>query len=89
MVGGGVSVMVMAPEVPTAPAEAKGRAALFDQKDTNKDGKLSLEEFLTGPNNQANPQAARMRFTSFDTNKDGSLSREEFVSQGKKTQAAR
>ncbi|MBB6048594.1 sulfatase-like hydrolase/transferase [Armatimonas rosea] len=75
--------------VPAAPNAAKGRATLFDQKDTNKDGKLSLEEFLVGPNNQANPQAARMRFTSFDTNKDGFLSREEFVSQGKKTQAVR
>jgi arylsulfatase A-like enzyme len=69
---------------PAAPA-AKGRSALFDQKDTNHDGKLTLEEFLVGPNNQANPQAARARFTSFDTNKDGFLSREEFISQGKKS----
>lgn len=73
-----------APKPTTAsPSATKGRDALFDQKDTNHDSKLTLEEFLVGPNNQAAPQQARMRFTSFDTNKDGFLSREEFVKQGK------
>ncbi len=52
------------------------RNALFAKKDTNGDGKLSREEFLT---NQPDPDKAPARFTKFDVNKDGVLSREEFV----------
>jgi iduronate 2-sulfatase len=55
------------------------RAALFARKDTNKDGKLTREEFLA---NQPDPDKAPARFTRFDADKNGELSREEFVSQG-------
>ena len=56
------------------------RNALFDRRDTNKDGKLTFEEFMQG---QPDPEQAKLRFTKFDTNKDGVLSREEFVKAGK------
>lgn len=57
------------------------RAALFDRKDSNKDGRLSREEFLA---NQPDPDKAPARFMDFDTNKDGALSRDEFILMGKK-----
>ena len=56
------------------------RAALFDRKDSNKDGRLSREEFLA---NQPDPDKAPARFLDFDTNKDGVLSRDEFILMGK------
>ncbi|MEI7730528.1 MAG: sulfatase-like hydrolase/transferase [Verrucomicrobiota bacterium] len=59
---------------------AVDRAALFEKKDTNHDGKLSREEFMA---NQPDPEAAKPRFDLWDTDKDGFLSREEFIYQGK------
>ncbi len=56
------------------------RGAMFDKRDKNKDGKLTLEEFLAG---QPDPDEAPKRFPSFDKNKDGFLSREEFIKGGK------
>lgn len=56
------------------------RNALFEKKDTNKDGKLTREEFLA---NQPDPDEAPKRFPRFDADNDGVLSREEFVGQGK------
>jgi iduronate 2-sulfatase len=65
-----------------APPQAKpDRNALFDRRDQNHDGKLSLEEFLAG---QPDPAEAPKRFPTFDTNNDGVLSREEFVNSGGK-----
>ncbi len=56
------------------------RNALFEKKDTNKDGKLTREEFLAS---QPDPDEAPKRFPRFDADNDGVLSREEFVGQGK------
>jgi iduronate 2-sulfatase len=67
---------------PAAARPTTDRAALFARKDTNKDGKLTREEFLAG---QPDPDRAPERFTRFDTNKDGVLSREEFVGMGAAT----
>ena len=67
-----------------APAPNKAnqdRPAMFDRRDKNHDGKLSLAEFLDG---QPDPAEAPKRFPNFDTNKDGFLSREEFVNSGGK-----
>ena len=65
---------------PGTPANAKqDRHAMFDRRDKNHDGRLSLEEFLDG---QPDPAEAPKRFPTFDTNKDGFLSREEFVNSG-------
>lgn len=52
------------------------RVALFERKDTNRDGQLTCEEFLAG---QPDPAEAPNRFTRFDANKNGILSREEFI----------
>ncbi len=57
------------------------RNALFDNKDKNKDGKLTREEFLAS---QPDPEEAPKRFPRFDADSDGILTREEFVMQGKK-----
>jgi iduronate 2-sulfatase len=67
-----------------APAPTKAnqdRPAMFDRRDKNHDGKLSLAEFLDG---QPDPAEAPKRFPNFDTNKDGFLSREEFVNSSGK-----
>ena len=68
-------------------AEAKPKPAatdrnqLFANKDTDRDGKLTRDEFLA---RQPDPDKAPERFTRFDTDGDGALTREEFVGMGKK-----
>jgi N-acetylgalactosamine-6-sulfatase len=64
---------------PTKPAQ--DRAAIFKAKDTNHDGKLTLEEYLHRFPDEAE---GRRRFPTFDTNKDGVLSEEEFVKMGQR-----
>jgi len=64
------------PQIQKPPTD---RTALFRRKDTNRDGKLTREEFLA---NQPDPKQAPARFERFDENKDGVLSREEFIHQG-------
>jgi arylsulfatase A-like enzyme len=61
---------------------AQDRAAMFEKKDKNHDGKLSFEEFMA---NQPDPETSKKRFTQWDTDKDGFLSREEFVNMGRKS----
>jgi N-acetylgalactosamine-6-sulfatase len=60
--------------------EIKQRTAWFEQKDTNRDGFLSLEEYL---HNFPDEAEGRRRFPTFDTNKDGRLSRDEFIHMGR------
>ena len=59
---------------------APDRATMFKQKDTNHDGKLTLEEYLHNFPDQAE---GRHRFQLFDVNHDGVLSEEEFIKMGK------
>jgi iduronate 2-sulfatase len=60
---------------------AQDRGKMFDQRDQNKDGQLTKEEFLL---NQPDPDEAPKRFPKFDTDGSGMLSREEFIKGGKK-----
>ena len=68
-------------DTPAAVTSKVDRGALFDKRDRNHDGKLSLEEFIT---KQADPALMKTRFEAWDTNKDGFLSRDEFISMGGK-----
>lgn len=79
-------------DTPRQPAKAKNakdakppldRAATFKTKDTNHDGKMTLEEYL---NKFPDEAEGRRRFPTFDSNKDGVLSEEEFVNMGRKNQ---
>lgn len=56
------------------------REGMFTRKDSNTDGFLTHEEFISG---QKDPDQARERFRKFDANGDGKLSRKEFVSSGR------
>jgi iduronate 2-sulfatase len=56
------------------------RAAMFEKRDTDKNGMLTPQEFLSG---QPDPDEAPKRFSRFDVNRDGKLSKEEFVTSGK------
>ncbi len=64
---------------PDAAKRQTDRAALFERKDTDHDGKLTREEFLA---NQPDPDEAPKRFERFDRDKDGVLSRDEFITMG-------
>jgi hypothetical protein len=65
-----------------AAAQQPDPAALFKLGDTNKDGKLSFEEFTAlvskGPRLKDRPDAFKALFERLDTNSDGSLTLEEF-----------
>jgi iduronate 2-sulfatase len=64
---------------PQKPAQDRGK--MFDQRDKDKDGQLTKEEFLL---NQPDPEEAPKRFPKFDTDGNGTLSRDEFIKGGKK-----
>ncbi len=68
--------------VPAAAATkpSPDRATIFRQKDSNHDGRLSLDEYLNRFPDQAE---GRRRFPTFDTDQDGLLTEEEFVRAGR------
>jgi hypothetical protein len=59
---------------------ALDRSAIFKKKDTDHDGKMTLEEFLK---NFPDQEEGKKRFSKFDRNGDGVLTEEEFVKAGK------
>jgi hypothetical protein len=58
----------------------KDRGAMFDGRDTNKDGKLNKDEFMI---RQSDPEQAAKNFVKFDKDKSGDVNREEYVTSGK------
>ena len=58
---------------------------IFKNKDSNKDGKLSKEEFMKGVP-EARKAAMEKRFTAMDTDKDGIVTKEEIKAAFKKMQ---
>lgn len=73
------------PQFKAATASSKSggtqdRARLFRNRDKDRDGRLTRDEFLI---NQKNPATAPERFNLFDKNKDGFLTKEEFIAAGK------
>ena len=58
-----------------APAKPKTRAEIFIRKDTDKDGKLTLEEYL---DRFPDPEEGKRRFPTFDKDGDGLLTPQEF-----------
>ena len=67
--------------LPAADALSAERAVKFDRLDTEKHGKLTLEEYKS---RQSDPEAAAKRFEKFDVNKDGIVTREEYIGNGAK-----
>ncbi|MCF7787934.1 MAG: sulfatase-like hydrolase/transferase [Prosthecobacter sp.] len=67
------------PAAEKKPAHDRGK--MFDQRDKNKDGQLTMEEFLL---QQPDPDEAPKRFPKFDADGNGTLSRDEFIKGGKK-----
>jgi Ca2+-binding EF-hand superfamily protein len=75
---------------PAAGADAKPKrdpAESFKKLDTNGDGKLTLEEFLAGPQGKKDPEKAKAYFQKIDKDNTGSITLEQWVaahSGGKK-----
>ncbi len=66
------------PEKPKAGKPDLDRDVLFNRRDGDKDGKLTMDEFMKF---QPDDEAARKRFPKFDKDGDGFLSRAEFIGQ--------
>jgi len=65
----------------TKKSSKQDRGAAFDKRDANKDGQLTLEEFLV---KQPDPDEAPKRFPIFDKDGNGTLNREEYIKGGNK-----
>jgi len=92
------STLALADDKPAAPAAGAADATTpakpkrdpaesFKKLDTNGDGKLTLEEFLAGPQGKKDPDKAKAYFQKIDKDNTGSITLEQWVaahSGGKK-----
>jgi len=91
------STLALADEKPAAPAAGdatttpakpkRDPAESFKKLDANGDGKLTLEEFLAGPQGKKDPDKAKAYFQKVDKDNTGSITLEQWVaahSGGKK-----
>lgn len=69
-----------APKGEAKAGATKDRGAMFAGRDSNKDGRLTKEEFML---RQADPEQAAKNFVKFDKDKSGDVDREEYVGSGK------
>lgn len=67
---------------PESAKPKQDRAALFEKKDKNHDGKLTFKEFME---NQPDPEAAKKRSEQWDADNKGYLTRDEFINMGGKS----
>jgi Ca2+-binding EF-hand superfamily protein len=66
-------------EVADQAGQQNKRARVFLILDKDKDGQLSIEEFMAAKLWQNDPAGAQTRFAKLDTDKNGYLSEEEFL----------
>ncbi len=77
-------IILLAGAAEAVPPLEQTREKHFQRLDTNKDGKVSREEFLAPW--QRHRDIAEQQFRDFDKNRDGFLTPEEYIPrQGKKT----
>jgi len=74
-----------APGAPTAPAAGdagkpkKDPSEIFKKLDTNGDGKLSLDEFMAGPQGKKDPDKAKAYFQKIDKDNTGFITLDQWV----------
>ncbi len=76
------TLIAQTPAAPGAtPAVARKRhwEARFEELDTNRDGKLTLEEFLAGPMGKKTPEKAKTFFESIDKGHTGSITLDQWL----------
>lgn len=78
-----IAALISLPLVASAADEKKSGGG-FAALDTNKDGKLSKEEYMKSPAAQKDAGKAESRFKALDTNNDNFLSQDEFAAGQKK-----
>lgn len=62
--------------------ENKKKGGPFAAADTDKDGKVTVTEYVAAVKGRMDDTAAKAKFAELDKDKDGSLSREEFNAGG-------
>jgi Ca2+-binding EF-hand superfamily protein len=73
------AALLSLPLAVNAADENKKKGGGFTAADTDKDGKISVAEYVVAVKERADEKAAKARFTELDKDKDGFLTREEFA----------